>query len=82
MKYYPAFVAKRLKKKVIGQIDKRVLKSVETEENCTDQVADLPATGRDLPCVSGWRSVGGEGGVERVGIAVGIGDCNLLRTEC
>jgi hypothetical protein len=51
MKYYPAFVAKGLKKKVIAQIGKSVLaeKAAGLSGCCPDQVADLPAAGRLRP---------------------------------
>jgi hypothetical protein len=44
--------------------------------------ADLPAAGRLRPVLKVFESVGGEGSVERIGIAAGIADGELLRAGC
>jgi hypothetical protein len=81
MKYYPAFVAQRLKKKVISQIGKRVLDGAESGEK-SQGCADQSVAGRLRPALQMVESVGGKGGVESVGIAVGTIDSDLVRTGC
>jgi hypothetical protein len=63
---------------VISQIGKRVLDGVESGEK-SQGCADQSAAGRLRFALQVVESVGGEGGVERVGIAAGIADGELLR---